>query len=180
MGMVNSPHKKTFASIVINLVAITSLSGLGNRFATAENETNHARPNIVYIMADDMGLGDVKCFGKDKSKAETPNIDTLSRDGMMFTDAHAPVAHCIPTRIAIMTGRYAFRFKPPTPSGPWGFLNPRFAKTQHTIGSMLQSVGYHTGYVGKWHLGVTMQNDGRKESGAQECRLHQTACARPE
>jgi arylsulfatase A-like enzyme len=165
MGMVNSPHKKTFASIVINLVAITSLSGLGNRFATAENETNHARPNIVYIMADDMGLGDVKCFGKDKSKAETPNIDTLSRDGMMFTDAHAPVAHCIPTRIAIMTGRYAFRFKPPTPSGPWGFLNPRFAKTQHTIGSMLQSVGYHTGYVGKWHLGVTMQTTDGKNQG---------------
>lgn len=165
MGTTHSPRKKTVGWKVFQLAVITCFAGFVKQPAAAENETSRTRPNIVYIMADDMGLGDVKCFGKDKSKAETPNIDLLSREGMMFTDAHAPVAHCIPTRIAIMTGRYAFRFNPPNPSGPWGFLNPRFAKSQHTIGTMLQSAGYHTGYIGKWHLGVTMQTTDGKNQG---------------
>jgi len=122
-------------------------------------------PNIIYIMADDMGVGDVKCFGGNRSQAETPHIDRMAQEGRMFTDAHAPVAHCIPTRLAIMTGRYAFRFQPPKPSGPWGFLNPRMSRNQKTLGTMLQSAGYHTGYVGKWHLGVTMATTDGKNQG---------------
>ena len=150
---------------ILGFVFGALLFWLASETMDAAEETRPAQPNIVYIMADDMGLGDVKCFGKEKSRAETPNIDKLSRDGMMFTDAHAPVAHCIPTRIAIMTGRYAFRFVPPKPNGPWGFLNPRFAKSQHTIGNMLQTAGYHTGYFGKWHLGVTMQTTDGENQG---------------
>ncbi len=114
-------------------------------------------PNIVYIMADDLGIGDVKCYGGDRCKIETPALDSLAREGMLFSDAHAVASVCVPSRIGIMTGRYAWRFAKPATSGPWGFLNPQLPVGAFTIGSMLQGAGYRTGYVGKWHLGTVMQ-----------------------
>ena len=67
------------------------------------------RPNIVYVMADDMGIGDVRCFGGDRSRIDTPHLDALAASGMKFTDAHSTAAVCVPSRVAIMTGRYAWR-----------------------------------------------------------------------
>ena len=123
------------------------------------------KPNIVLILADDMGVGDVKCFGKDLSRAETPHIDRLAREGMMFTDAHAPVAHCIPTRVAIMTGRYKFRFQGPKKFGPWGFLYPQFPPNHLTLAEILGQSGYYSGYIGKWHLGLEMATTDRQPQG---------------
>ena len=124
-----------------------------------------AQPNIVYMMADDLGIGDVKCYGGDRCQIETPALDSLARDGMMFTDAHPTASVCVPSRIAIMTGRYAWRFQTPKENGPWGFLNPRIPTDHFTIGKMLQNLGYHTGYIGKWHLGTLMRTTDGKNQG---------------
>ena len=116
-----------------------------------------ASPNIVYVMADDLGIGDVACYGGDRCQTNTPAFDSLARDGMMFTDAHSVASVCVPSRIAIMTGRYAWRFQKPTRNGPWGFLNPQLPAGTFTLGTMLKQAGYRTGYVGKWHLGTLMR-----------------------
>ena len=122
------------------------------------------RPNVVFIMADDLGYGDVACFGKDRCRIATPYFDQLAAQGMRFTDAHANASVCVPTRMAIMTGRYPWRFANPEPGGPWGFLGLRLPPTQHTLGTLMQSAGYRTGYVGKWHLGTRMQTtDGQTQ-----------------
>ncbi len=114
------------------------------------------RPNIVFILADDLGYGDVKAFGKDKCNIDTPHFDRLCAEGMKFTNAHVTDSVCVPSRTSIMTGRYAFRFGKAEQGGPWGFSGLRFPTTQHTLGRMFQSGGYTTGYVGKWHLGTRM------------------------
>ena len=123
------------------------------------------RPNIIYIMADDLGIGDVHCYGGNRCQIETPHIDRLASEGMRFTDAHTVASHCIPTRVAIMTGRYPWRFKRPQPDGPWGFLNPRLAVHTPTLGRMLNQAGYHTSYIGKWHLGTLMTTTDEKNQG---------------
>ena len=125
------------------------------------------RPNIVFILADDLGYGDIKAFGGEKSKVPTPHFDQLCRDGMQFTNAHVTNSVCVPSRTSIMTGRYAFRFKKGKPGGPWGFIGLQFPTTQYTLGDMFQSGGYRTGYVGKWHLGTRMTTKDGKVQGAE-------------
>ena len=123
------------------------------------------RPNVVYMMADDLGIGDVACYGGDRCKIPTPALDSLARDGMMFTDAHAAASVCVPSRMAIMTGRYAWRFQAPKENGPWGYLNPRLETDAFTVGRMLHDAGYRTAYIGKWHLGTRMRTKDGKNQG---------------
>ena len=125
------------------------------------------RSNIVFILADDLGYGDIKAFGGGKSKVPTPHLDQLCRDGMKFTNAHVTNSVCVPSRTSIMTGGYAFRFKKGEQGGPWGFIGLQFPTTQHTLGDMFQSGGYRTGYVGKWHLGTRMTTKDGKIQGAE-------------
>ena len=124
-----------------------------------------SRPNIVFILADDLGIGDVKCYGGERSLIETPNIYRLAREGLRFTDAHVQASVCVPTRVAIMTGRYPWRFGPPQRGGPWGFLGPRFDTDTFTLGKLFRAAEYRTGYVGKWHLGTRMVTKDGKEQG---------------
>jgi arylsulfatase A-like enzyme len=105
------------------------------------------KPNILLLLADDMGYGDPGCYNP-KSKIATPNIDRLAREGMRFTDAHAPGPLCHPSRYGLLTGRYPFR----TDISRWP-TQPLIAEGQTTIASLLQSQGYRTAMVGKWHLG---------------------------
>ena len=111
-------------------------------------------PNVVLILADDLGYGDLSCYGATKLK--TPNIDSIAKNGMRFTDAYAPGAICSPSRYAIMTGRYDWRT-----AEQCGVLMENAAlhlePGRLTLGSMLQKQGYQTGYVGKWHLGLGMK-----------------------
>ncbi len=123
------------------------------------------RPNIVFILADDLGYGDVESFGRERCAIDTPHFDRLAREGMRFTNAHAAASVCIPSRIALVTGRYPLRFGPGTRGGPWGFLGLRLKKGAHTVARMLQRGGYRTGIVGKWHLGTKMPTTDGKIQG---------------
>jgi arylsulfatase A-like enzyme len=109
-----------------------------------------ARPNIIVIYADDLGYGDLSCYGADTIK--TPNIDALARRGTRFTKAHAPSATCTPSRYALLTGDYAWRAEGTQilPGDAPALIRPG----QPTLPGMLKRAGYTTGLVGKWHLGL--------------------------
>ncbi|MBI4658707.1 MAG: arylsulfatase [Verrucomicrobia bacterium] len=110
------------------------------------------QPNIVYILADDLGYGDVKCLNAE-GKISTPNIDHLAAAGMIFTDAHSSSAVCTPTRYGLLTGRYNWRSR--LQRGVLGGLSPRLIEPgRNTVASLLKQHGYHTAAIGKWHLGM--------------------------
>jgi arylsulfatase A-like enzyme len=126
--------------------------GLLTLLAFCSSATAVDRPNIVYILCDDLGYGDVRCLNPD-GKIATPRMDALAKDGMIFTDAHSGSAVCTPTRYGIMTGRYAWRSKLQT--GVLGGLSPSLIEPgRMTVASLLKKNGYHTACVGKWHLGL--------------------------
>ena len=111
------------------------------------------RPNVVLILADDLGFGDVGCYNPE-AKVPTPNIDRLARQGMLFSDAHSPSTVCTPTRYSILTGRMAFR------TGMRGVFTGAggpcmIEDTRPTIGGVFQAAGYTTALFGKWHVGMT-------------------------
>ena len=104
-------------------------------------------PNVVFVMADDMGYGDPGCYNPD-SKIPTPNIDRLAREGMRFTDAHAPGSVCVPSRYGLLTGRYPFR-----KHVNWKISGANVRPGEVNLASLLKGRGYRTVCVGKWHLG---------------------------
>lgn len=109
-------------------------------------------PNIVYILADDLGYGDVSLYNPD-SKIATPNIDRFGTQGMRFTDAHSPSSVCTPTRYGILTGRYCWRTR--LPKGVLqGYGQSLIEAKETTVAELLKRKGYETGVVGKWHLGL--------------------------
>jgi arylsulfatase A-like enzyme len=108
------------------------------------------KPNIVLIYADDVGYGDVSCYGA--TRVHTPNIDSIAGNGVRFTNAHSPSATCTPSRYALMTGQYAWRM-PGTGILP-GDASLIIKPGRVTLPSMLKQQGYRTGVVGKWHLGL--------------------------
>lgn len=125
------------------------------------------RPNIVFVLADDLGIGDVKCYGQERCRIRTPAFDQLAKEGMRFTDAHSAAAVCVPSRVAIMTGRYPWRIQGARDNGPWGFITPRFTPDQFHLGAMFKESGYSTCYIGKWHLGTRMETIDGKTQGPE-------------
>ncbi|MEX0320897.1 MAG: arylsulfatase [Puniceicoccaceae bacterium] len=114
------------------------------------------KPNIVFIMADDLGLGDISHYWENlessKALVKTPSMDALAEAGMWFTDAHSPTALCSPTRYCVMSGNYNYRSY--APWGVWGtFRESAIDKGEATLGRVATKAGYSTAFIGKWHLG---------------------------
>jgi len=118
------------------------------------------RPNIVFILADDLGYGDVQCLNPEHGKICTPHMDRLAAQGMVFTDAHSGSSLCSPTRYGILTGRYAWRSRLQS-----GVLRPYdpplIAPDRLTVPGLLANSGYQTACIGKWHLGWKWPREGK-------------------
>ena len=111
-----------------------------------------SKPNIIFILADDLGYGDVRCLNSE-GKIATPHLDRLAAGGMMFTDAHSSSAVCTPTRYGLLTGRYNWRSR--LKSGVQGGMSPPLIEPGRlTVAAFLQQNGYDTACIGKWHLGM--------------------------
>jgi arylsulfatase A len=142
----------------INMLVLAAFSAALTGFGGVAS-----KPNIIYILCDDLGYGDVGICNPD-GKIPTPNMDRLGREGMVFTDAHSGSAVCTPTRYGVLTGRYAWRshLKHGVLNGFSGHL---IEEGRVTVASMLKENGYHTAYIGKWHLGWDWQMTGEKDQG---------------
>lgn len=139
-------HRITFLPQILVLAVVCLIPGCSSSEHPAE------RPNVVFIMADDMGWGDVEAYNPE-SLIPTPNIDRLAQEGLSFMDAHAGAAVCTPTRYGVMTGRFFWRtYKRHSLVMPYD--PPVIPPERLTWGSLMKQEGYATGYVGKWHLGL--------------------------
>lgn len=143
---------KRFVSVLILLAAFVTAAGAADR------------PNIVYILCDDLGYGDVSGLNP-AGKVPTPHMDRVAREGVTFTDAHSGSAVCTPTRYGVLTGRYAWRSK--LKNGVLGGLSPRLIEPgRMTVAALLKTQGYHTAAIGKWHLGMDWSKQGAGDVNA--------------
>lgn len=141
------PHFLPPTALVVSALVLFSSGDL-------EAAEADSAPNILVILADDLGYGDVQALNAG-SKIPTPNLNGLARSGLSFTDAHSPSAVCTPTRYGLLTGRYCWRS--PLKKGVLrGYSEPLLEPLQPTIPSMLKQRGYQTSCVGKWHLGMKL------------------------
>lgn len=132
----------------VSLAADRPLGGTHGR----PSEASPSKPNIVIILADDLGFGSLNCYGADEAHVRTPHMDRLAREGRRFTDANTPSSVCSPTRYGLLTGRYDWRTD--KKAGVLNTNDPLHIKTSRpTIASILKAEGYRTAAIGKWHLG---------------------------
>jgi arylsulfatase A-like enzyme len=130
------------------LIFTLCLSVFGNRLSAFSAE----KPNVLLILADNLGYGDVQCYNPERGKIPTPHIDRLAARGLRFTDAHTSSGVCSPTRYALLKGHYHWRSRLQT--GIVGYLEePLIALDRLTLAGLLKQHGYRTAAIGKWHLG---------------------------
>ena len=171
---------------------IRALAASATLFVSRQKAASHTppstRPNVVFILADDLGWGDLSCYGRPDYR--TPNLDRLAAQGVKFTDAYSASAVCTPTRTAFITGRYPGRTK-------IGLIEPLPATNNRvgldhdypTVASLVKGNGYHTALVGKWHLGFRPEwgpnAHGFEEffgvlAGASDYHLHKNGLGQPD
>ncbi len=135
---------------VISFWVVMSLFILNSYNSFAKEKGIPAKPNVVIIYIDDLGYGDISCYGA--TKVSTPNVDRIAAEGILFTNGHSSSSTCTPSRFSMLTGKYAFRQQGTgiAPGDASSIINPG----QTTIADVFQKAGYKTGVVGKWHLGL--------------------------
>ena len=147
------------------------LAPLAATTTRAANAPPIGKPNLLYILCDDLGYGDVHCLGGVRSKIATPNMDRLASQGMTFTEMHSSSAVCTPSRYSILTGRYSWRSH--LQAGVLqGFSPPLIAPERLTVAALLKQNGYATACIGKWHLGLGLsqkQLDAPITNGPNAC-----------
>lgn len=142
---------------------------LGLLAATAAGAAPASRPpNIIVMLADDLGYGDPRCYNP-ASKIPTPNLDRLAAEGLRFTDAHSPAAVCTPTRYGTLTGRYSWRTRLQNMVLWTEYEEPLIEPTRETVARVLQRAGYRTSAIGKWHLGL---NFAKPDGGFARGKTH--------
>ena len=152
----NTGDQPMYAMQNLDRRGFLKLAGLGTAAAAMPqslwaDEAKNSLPNIVFILADDMGYGDLACQNPD-SKIPTPNLDRFAHEGVRFTDVHSPSAVCTPTRYGILTGRYCWRSRLKR-SVLWPWDPPLIEQGRMTGPALLKKHGYSTACIGKWHLG---------------------------
>ncbi len=128
------------------------------------------QPNIIYILADDMGFGDISAYD-DNSKIRTENLDQLCSEGMSFTDSHTSSSVSTPTRYSIVTGRYNWRSRLQR-AVTWSYSAPLIPEDRMTVATMLSQQGYNTAVIGKWHLGLGWERFSEKETDVVFSKLN--------
>ncbi len=129
--------------VLVSLVCCSVLSS---------NAQNTAKPNIVFILADDFGYSSLNCYGAEKSLVRTPNVDRIAEKGMSFSSAYTAASVCTPTRYSFIMGRYPWRSE--LKYGTWGVESRMLPDPERfTIADWLKNLGYNTAAIGKWHLG---------------------------
>ncbi len=152
LGLVSPKSRQGPRAALVALAGALILAVTPDRVAKAAPHGGAPRPNLLYILADDLGYGDVKCFNP-QSLIRTPNIDRLAAAGMRFTDAHSGSSVCTPTRYGIRTGRYSWRSR--LKQGVLDGYSPRLIEPGRlTVPLLLKQHQYATACFGKWHLGM--------------------------
>ncbi len=154
-----------FSNVLVIVILFFSIFG-----CSSHKKGDIQKPNIIFILADDLGYGDLSCFNE-KSKITTPYLDQMAAEGMQFTDAHTSSAVCTPTRYGLMTGRYNWRS--PIKSGVLGGESKALIPAEReTVASLLKNAGYYTAYIGKWHLGWNWARDENDEIDFSQAVTH--------
>ena len=149
---ITTKNRQSFALVFMTCM----IPGLHTSCNANKDETTGQRPNIVFILADDMGYGDVTSLNP-QARTYTPAIDLMVSEGITFTNAHASASVCTPSRYGILTGRYAQRSSTGAARGIWGFHEPVIEPERETMASLLKKAGYTSACIGKWHLGLNWQ-----------------------
>ena len=152
--MLKNPIRLNLLRLIASVLISSSGWAMESQLFTPPSVGQTSKPNILLILADDLGYGDVGCYNPE-SRIRTPNLDRLASQGMRFTDAHSPCTVCTPTRYSLLTGQMAFR----VPNGGRVFTGAGgpslIAPDRSTLPKLLRQHGYSTACVGKWHVGLT-------------------------
>lgn len=151
------------------LVCMLGLAITGLATSSCQKDSRARRPNVIIILADDMGYGDVTALNPE-SRIPTPRLDRLASEGLVFTDAHSAGSYCVPSRYGLLTGRYMWRTRLGSGGNLANFAGTLIEPGRLTIAELLRREGYYTGLVGKWHQGIDWKL--HDESARDTIRVH--------